>query len=109
MFPRLWGGAILSIVEKTDDTELLSETIQNGKFNVSYNTADANYIVLKATMPQAENGLANITAKSYTREYGDAVFTIDGRRVDKLKKGLYIIRMKDGTIRKEVVRDTGIE
>lgn len=264
MFPRLWGGAILSIVEKTDDTELLSETIQNGKFNVSYNTADANYIVLKATMPQGEEELTTITAKSYTREYGDTnpvfeytsegaaldgepeifceatetspvgtydivvkqgtvknynvnyvdgtltiakapltikageytmkqgdalpefiasyegwknddteavltkqptltttatsgsepgtyevvvsgaeaqnyeisytkgiliieenldgidqimknktdnvmLFTIDGRRVDKLKKGLYIIRMKDGTIRKEVVRDTGIE
>ena len=28
------------------------------------------------------------------------IFTIDGRRVDKPKKGLYVVRMKDGTIRK---------
>ena len=32
------------------------------------------------------------------------IFTIDGRRVDNLKKGLNIIRMKDGTTRKVVVK-----
>ena len=38
-------------------------------------------------------------------ENGDAmIFTIDGKRVDNLKKGLYVIRMKDGTTRKVVVK-----
>jgi hypothetical protein len=32
------------------------------------------------------------------------IFTIDGRRVDNLKRGLNIIRMKDGTTRKVVVK-----
>ena len=32
------------------------------------------------------------------------IFTIDGKRVDNLKKGLNVIRMKDGTMRKVVVR-----
>lgn len=40
-------GLCLSVVEKTDNTELLSDTIANGKFFVNYNTADANYIVLE--------------------------------------------------------------
>jgi hypothetical protein len=41
-------GLKLSIVEKTGNAELLSDTIANGKFFVNYNTADANYIVLLA-------------------------------------------------------------
>ena len=48
--PDIMEGASLSVVEKTDDTELLSETIQDGKFYVSYITSDANYIVLTATI-----------------------------------------------------------
>jgi hypothetical protein len=32
------------------------------------------------------------------------IFTIDGKRVDNLKKGLNVIRMKDGTKRKVVVK-----
>ena len=32
------------------------------------------------------------------------IFTIDGKRVDNLKKGLNVIRMKDGTMRKVVVK-----
>jgi hypothetical protein len=100
--PSFMDGASLSIVEKTDDVELLSETIQNGKFNVSYNTSEANYIVLKATMPQSETGIT-ITAKSYTREYDDAMkYTIDGKRIDKLKRGLNVVRMKKDSMRKVV-------
>ena len=38
-------------------------------------------------------------------ENGSAmIFTIDGKRVDNLKKGLNVIRMKDGTKRKVVVK-----
>ena len=38
-------------------------------------------------------------------ENGDVmIFTIDGKRVDNLKKGMNIIRMKDGTTRKVVVK-----
>jgi hypothetical protein len=35
------------------------------------------------------------------------IFTIDGRRVDKPKKGLYVVRMKDGTIRKVGLKGAG--
>ena len=35
---------------------------------------------------------------------GVMIFTIDGKRVDNLKKGMNIIRMKDGTTRKIVVK-----
>ena len=38
-------------------------------------------------------------------ENGDVmIFTIDGRRVENLKKGMNVIRMKDGTTRKVVVK-----
>ena len=40
-------GLKLSVVEKTNDTQLLTDTIQNGKFFVNYNSNEANYIVLK--------------------------------------------------------------
>ena len=46
--PKCMDGLKLSIVEKTDNTELLSETITDGNFYVKYNTDDANYIVLQA-------------------------------------------------------------
>ena len=45
--PAFMEGLKLSVVEKTADTELLTDTIQNGKFFVNYNTDDANYIVIK--------------------------------------------------------------
>ena len=32
------------------------------------------------------------------------IFTIDGKRVDNLKKGMNVIRMSDGTTRKVVVK-----
>ena len=35
---------------------------------------------------------------------GVMIFTIDGKRVDNLKKGMNVIRMKDGTTRKVVVK-----
>ena len=46
--PDFMEGLNLTIVEKTYSTDLLTDTIQNGKFFVNYNTNDANYIVLKA-------------------------------------------------------------
>lgn len=45
--PPIMEGLNLEVVEKTADTELLTGTIQNGKFFVNYGTAEANYIVLK--------------------------------------------------------------
>ena len=45
--PQIMEGLNLSVVEKTDDVELLTDKITNGKFFVNYNSADANYIVLK--------------------------------------------------------------
>lgn len=45
--PAIMEGLSLDVVEKTDDAELLTGTIQNGKFFVNYNSDDANYIVLK--------------------------------------------------------------
>lgn len=45
--PEFMEGLKLSVVEKTSNAQLLTDTIQNGKFFVNYNSADANYIVLK--------------------------------------------------------------
>ena len=45
--PNFMEGLKLSVVEKTNDTQLLTDTIQNGKFFVNYNSNEANYIVLK--------------------------------------------------------------
>ena len=45
--PSFMEGLKLSVVEKTDDAQLLTETIQNGKFFVNYASDEANYIVLK--------------------------------------------------------------
>ena len=46
--PKIMEGLKLTLVEKTDNTELLTDTVQNGKFFVNYNTSDSNFIVLKA-------------------------------------------------------------
>lgn len=37
-------------------------------------------------------------------EVGRQVFTLDGKRVQSLKKGLNIIRNSDGTVKKVVVK-----
>lgn len=46
--PKEMEGLSLSVIEKTDATELLTDTILNGKFFVNYNSNEANYIVLIA-------------------------------------------------------------
>lgn len=45
--PEFMEGLSLSVVEKTNDTELLSDCILNGQFLVNYNSSNANYIVLR--------------------------------------------------------------
>lgn len=45
--PDFMEGLSVEIVEQTDNAVLLTDTIQNGKLFVSYNTDDANYLVLR--------------------------------------------------------------
>ena len=45
--PDFMEGLRVEIVEKTDNAVLLTDTVQNGKLFVSYNTDESNYIVLK--------------------------------------------------------------
>ena len=47
--PLFMDGCTLKVVEKTPSSELLTQTIQEGKFIVRYNDDSANYIVLTAT------------------------------------------------------------
>lgn len=44
--PNFMEGLNVEIVEQTDNAVLLTDTVQNGKLFVSYNTDDANYLVL---------------------------------------------------------------
>lgn len=46
--PAIMEGLHLSVLEKTDDAELLTETVQNGKIFLNYNVAGANFITLIA-------------------------------------------------------------
>ncbi len=45
--PDFMEGLSVDVVEKTDETVLLTSTIQNGNLFVNYNTDDGNYMVLK--------------------------------------------------------------
>lgn len=45
--PDFMEGLSVEIVEQTDNAVLLTDTVQNGKLFVSYNTNDANYLVLR--------------------------------------------------------------
>lgn len=45
--PDFMEGLSVEIVEQTDNAVLLTDTVQNGKLFVSYNTDDANYLVLR--------------------------------------------------------------
>jgi hypothetical protein len=45
--PDFMEGLSIEVVEQTDGVTLLTSTIQNGNLFISYNTYDANYIVLK--------------------------------------------------------------
>lgn len=45
--PDFMEGLSVEIVEQTDNAILLTDTVQNGKLFVSYNTDDANYLVLR--------------------------------------------------------------
>lgn len=47
MLPYFMEGLSVEIVEQTDNAVLLTDTVQNGKLFVSYNTDDANYLVLR--------------------------------------------------------------
>lgn len=47
--PTMMDGFVLTMVDKTDGSELKSTKIENGGFRLNYITDDANYIVLKAS------------------------------------------------------------
>jgi len=46
--PTMMNDYMLTVLDKTEGTELKSEKIENGGFRLNYITNDANYIVLKA-------------------------------------------------------------
>ena len=59
------------------------------------------YVAGTLTIIASQTGIEEIMSNAN----GDVmIFTIDGKRVDNLKKGMNIIRMKDGTTRKVVVK-----
>ena len=47
--PTIMNGYKLTVIDKTDGTELKSKKVERGSFRLNYTTADANYIVLKAS------------------------------------------------------------
>jgi len=72
---------------------------------------DFAWVYIPDTMPAYDISIyGQYTIKTGIEEImsnanGDVmIFTIDGKRVDNLKKGMNIIRMKDGTTRKVVVK-----
>jgi hypothetical protein len=72
---------------------------------------DFAWVYIPDTMPAYDISIyGQYTIKTGIKEImsnanGDVmIFTIDGKRVDNLKKGMNIIRMKDGTTRKVVVK-----
>ena len=59
------------------------------------------YVAGTLTIIASQTGIEEIMSNAN----GDVmIFTIDGKRVDNLKKGMNIIRMKDGTTKKVVVK-----
>ena len=80
--PDFMEDATLSVVEKTNNTELLSKTIRNGKFMVNYNTSDSNYIVLKAMNP---NGDVNGDGEVNAADIVETVNAMDGHPSSKYK------------------------
>ena len=63
-------------------------------------TMPAHDVTVTGTFTQ-ETGINQIMVNQNSKAM---IFTIGGKRVDNLKKGLNVIRMKDGTMRKVVVR-----
>ena len=63
-------------------------------------TMPAHDVTVTGTFTQ-ETGINQIMVNQNGKAM---IFTIDGKRVDNLKKGLNVIRMKDGTMRKVVVK-----
>ena len=87
-------------------TTSVTSSSEPGTFGIVVSGAEAqnydiSYVNGILTIVASQTGISQIMSA----ENGDVmIFTIDGRRVDNLKKGLNIIRMKDGTTRKVVVK-----
>lgn len=47
LLPKFLDGKNLSVVEKTDDTELLTDGIEDNVFYVRFNSSTPNYIVVE--------------------------------------------------------------
>ena len=87
-------------------TTSVTSSSEPGTFGIVVSGAEAqNYAISYVngilTIVASQTGISQIMSA----ENGDVmIFTIDGRRVDNLKKGMNIIRMSDGTTRKVVVK-----
>ena len=78
------------------------EVVVSGAEAQNYDISYINGILV------VEENLAGIAQVMMDKNDNVMIFTIDGRRVDKPKKGLYVVRMKDGTIRKVGLWKSGI-
>ena len=59
------------------------------------------YVAGTLTITASQTGIEEIMSNA---NGGVMIFTIDGKRVDNLKKGLNIVKLKNGTTRKVVVK-----
>jgi hypothetical protein len=103
-----WKNNETEAVLTTKPTLTTTATSQSepGTYEIIVAGAEAqNYAItyVKGILTIEEN-LTGIDQIMVNENGSAMIFTIDGKRVDNLKKGLNVIRMKDGTKRKVVVK-----
>ena len=89
-----YGATIIPEAEPTKEGYIFSGWSEIPK------TMPAHDVTVTGTFT-LDTGIEEIMSNAYGNVM---IFTIDGKRVDNLKKGMNVIRMKDGTTRKLVVK-----
>ena len=91
-------------IKKSDDQRILhfyDPNIENVTVIMVYEEGGKKYLSAPMSTVVVTAGIENITANDASKE---SYFTVDGRRLQQLQKGLNIVKRADGTTKKVLVK-----
>lgn len=100
-----WSSSKEDVCSISDNGTLV--TLSNGVSIITATTVDGGFVAVCIVNVDTTSGIENINITD--KEQIDSYYTIDGRRINALQKGLNIVRLKNGNIKKIFVKDKRIQ
>lgn len=91
-----WNSSKEDVCSISDNGTLV--TLSNGVSIITATTVDGGFVAVCTVYVSIASGIEDINIGGY--EQIDSYYTIDGRQINNLRKGLIIVKLKNGIIKK---------